>query len=1313
MNALRRLLLTGVAFGCVSLGGLAPSAYAAVMHKPLFQLAEVPAEGPLGEPVAVPGPPVRDMESLTVDSGHVWVAEGSFRGKSRVDEFDAKTGAFVAQPAHLEAPTEAEFNLPTCYGYACGDGIAIGHGPGEAAVYVAGEKQGVSVVSVLNEAGALKATWNGAATPGGSFGIFTGYGYHVGTISDVAVDNSTSQLNVGKGDVFVAVGNWIFPPATGVIDVFHPEANGEERYVGQITGPSPGEHFIRIPKIAVDEANGDLFVVVEGEKPAVDVFEPTGLGSYAFVRKLSGPPPTGAFNSYSIYAIAVDSTTGEVYVTESLPGGTLRIVQFSATGSYLGQVENVPAGTAAIAVDPESHYLYAKNAVYGPDVVIPDVMTDPASTLKRDSALLNGTVNPDNAGGANCQFDWGTTPALGKVAPCPKEVSNGENQVPVQVSLTGLEPDQTYYYRLQASDENGTNLGEPWQDQSFTTPGAILREESVTDVSSTAATLQATILPDKQSTSYYFQYGTSSEYGQDSSVPPGEAIGAGSADVEVPALRLQSLAPSTVYHYRVVLTSEVKPGELETLYGEDHTFTTQAAGGSFSLLDDRQWQMVSPASKLGALIEPVNRGFDIQASADGDAIAYDTSAPTEAEPQGYALAETVLSTRGAAGWSSQDISPAHAGPVVQPEGPGAEFRLFSSDLSRAAVIPVDDTFTRLSPEATESTSYLRTNFPAGDVEDRCASSCYQPLVSASNTPPGTVFGEEPQGGCTERACGPRFVGASRDLSHVIVASPVQLTSTPVPPGVEGVYEWSAGRLQLVSLLPASEQPAILAGSTYRGAGASGTENAGPRHAVSDDGERVIMEGGVSRATHAGQSLYMRDVGKGETTRLDAVQGGTGPSSGVDYMTASSDASRVFFLDRGHLTAQSSAGGEVDLYEYDLNASVGERLTDLTVDTNAGEAADVEQVIGASEDGGYVYFFARGALAPGARPGGHNLYVRHGGVTKLVAALSEEDQTLYNWGNSDGEAMFARVSPYGEWVAFMSRANLTGYNSRDAVSGAQDAEVYLYNAAHARLLCASCNPTGARPTGLAEWSEVAVFGKPSSVAGFIPAWPIMPTVIPAETRFRYQPRYLSDSGRLFFASSDALVAQDVNGTVDVYEYEPVGVGSCGGSSAMFVAGLDGCLGLVSSGTSPADSAFMDASETGGDVFFRTQARLDARDRDTSYDVYDAHECTTPSSCPVAAPQPPACETEASCRAAPSPQPALYGAPSSATFSGAGNVALAPSRTVESKGKPGVRRAACRKGKRRGRARCRKASGTRRGRAKRAGAGVVGARRGGGR
>ena len=78
-----------------------------------------------------------------------------------------------------------------------------------------------------------------------------------------------------------------------------------------------------------------------------------------------------------------------------------------------------------------------------------------------------------------------------------------------------------------------------------------------------------------------------------------------------------------------------------------------------------------------------------------------------------------------------------------------------------------------------------------------------------------------------------------------------------------------------------------------------------------------------------------------------------------------------------------------------------------------------------------------------------------------------------------------------------------------------------------------------------------------------------------------------------------------------------------------------------------------------MFFLTAEKLSKSDTDNSYDVYDAHECTTESTCPPAeAEAPPACTTTDACRAAPAPQPEVFGAPASATFSGPGNVGPAP-------------------------------------------------------
>jgi hypothetical protein len=113
------------------------------------------------------------------------------------------------------------------------------------------------------------------------------------------------------------------------------------------------------------------------------------------------------------------------------------------------------------------------------------------------------------------------------------------------------------------------------------------------------------------------------------------------------------------------------------------------------------------------------------------------------------------------------------------------------------------------------------------------------------------------------------------------------------------------------------------------------------------------------------------------------------------------------------------------------------------------------------------------------------------------------------------------------------------------------------------------------------------------------------------------------------------------------------------------GSGGCVGLVSSGESSEESAFLDASESGGDVFFLTTAKLVPEDFDTSYDVYDAHECSGVAPCfPVPLAAPPVCDNGDSCKAGPSPQPEVFGAPSSATFAGVGNppVASAPAAAV---------------------------------------------------
>jgi hypothetical protein len=413
-------------------------------------------------------------------------------------------------------------------------------------------------------------------------------------------------------------------------------------------------------------------------------------------------------------------------------------------------------------------------------------------------------------------------------------------------------------------------------------------------------------------------------------------------------------------------------------------------------------------------------------------------------------------------------------------------------------------------------------------------------------------------------------------------------------------------------------------------------------------------------------------------RLDVRQPGvpSGSEPATQFQIASSDDSRVFFTDEQGLTAQSSGK---DLYECQIVEEAGKLKCDLT---DLSPADGAQGVLGASEDGSYVYFVATTG----------NLYEYHDGATTFIATLSGED--YYDWAHQATRT--ARVSPDGRYVAFMSDRSLTGYDNRDASSGKPDMEVYLYDSASRRLACVSCNPTGSRPAGVevgkiqsSGGNLVGAYGPEHWLAANLP-----PGVNIVSESSLYQPRALSDSGRLFFNSNDGLVPQDVNGQEDVYEFELEGTGGCTAVSVSFSAGLGGCVGLVSSGASPAESGFMDASETGGDVFFLTSSRLTSQDYDTGLDVYDAHECSVSVPCvaqPVSAPP---CSSGDSCKAAPSPQPSVFGAPASATFAGAGNVVASPATSVvRAKSLTRAQKLAralraCRKKPRRGRAACKR-------------------------
>jgi hypothetical protein len=1169
------VLATAAAVTCTG----AP-ANAAIAHKLLGQVTEVPATGPHGEPIANHGP-LSEVGAIAVDSGDLLIADGS-----RLDSFSAASGAFESQ-------------ISSSTGLGRMAGVAVGHATGEAVTYLGGllEEPGfrAGAVDVFGESGALLARWKGAHTPSGSFG-------GPGPLS-VAVDNDTGNLSDwASGDVFVATNTNSEDREIGEVDIFKPEAGGREpaKLVGSpltgtcaSTGTCPGKElpFRHLRAIAVDQANGELFLVA-GEPTGVEIFKQGPLtGEYEFVGRVTETPS----GPLSPRAVAVDSGAvdgGDVYVTSEK--GFVDEFKLTSSGESLEYVGRLPGNEGAVAVDPTDGDLYAGGDRYGPDLIEPDVtVTEPPLDVTTTGATLRGTANPAAGGEATCEFEYGTSASYGEHAKCTKSIPEGNTPVAEESTrVTGLQPDTTYDYRLDATTlaDGATNTGEAPEDLgTFTTAGPGLEGEWAADVASTSATLAATIDPNNGLTSYRFQYGTKTAYEDET---PSEAIGSGATRVGVRGMHLDGLAPSTVYHYRLVVLSEVlaevSPGRfeprVEAFYGSDQTFTTQNTGGTFVLPDGRGWELVSPADKHGAHIEPPGEeALTTQAAAEGDAVTYNAIQPTESQPLGNVGAVQVLSTREpGGGWVSQDLATPHDAPATFFN---SEYPLFSPNLADAVIEPQFSRLLALSPSASEATPYLRAGLLAGDPGGQCAEGCYTPLVTGcppQGTPcpraveeyadvaPGTEFGGRPATDVNKSAeYAPRFAGASSDLSYVLLESWAQLTPGATGPGV---YLWSAGK-------PPSERLAHVACTNEAEDEPGVFENAT---------ERVIPPlftcHPASNGTEAFDTEVFDVAQPGEPVPLAGKLEGIGPGA------------RVFFGGGQECEAKVGGSGKVEC---------------VVVPGPGVELA------GKSRDGSYVYGYSRAVLsaAPNgdgekAVAGAENLYVTHhnGGAweeSKFITGLAAGRVT---------------VSPSGRWMTF----NSVG-------------EEYLYSVERETVACASCNPTGVRQT-----SRVSA-PRPDAYLlheGY------------------YQPRYLSDRGQVFFDTAEALVPKDVNGQTDVYEYEPEGVGSCTSATASgsvaYSAQAKGCIGLLSSGESSRESLFIDASESGGDVFIFTDDKLVPQDGEGSYSVYDAHECTAAAPCPTSTVQPPPCTTSDSCKPAPTPQPAIYGAPASATFSGAGNV-----------------------------------------------------------
>jgi hypothetical protein len=193
----------------------------------------------------------------------------------------------------------------------------------------------------------------------------------------------------------------------------------------------------------------------------------------------------------------------------------------------------------------------------------PAVVTGAATAISNSSAVLHATVNPGGEDSAY-SFQYGPTVEYGAVSGTGHVTST--KAIAVTKTLTGLTPGTVYHYRVIASNKLGGAVG---RDRSFTTTGHP-PPEAITGVASvantTTATLTGTVVSQSETTSAYFEYGTTPAYGEQS---PAQIVSAAATPSPV-TYTITGLAPGTTFHYRLVAAHAA--GGLE--YGADEAFTT-------------------------------------------------------------------------------------------------------------------------------------------------------------------------------------------------------------------------------------------------------------------------------------------------------------------------------------------------------------------------------------------------------------------------------------------------------------------------------------------------------------------------------------------------------------------------------------------------------------------------------------------------------------------------------------------------------------------------------------------------------------------
>ncbi|HEY7256484.1 MAG TPA: NHL repeat-containing protein [Solirubrobacterales bacterium] len=879
----------------------------------------------------------------------------------------------------------------------------------------------------------------------------------------------------------------------------------------------------------------------------------------------------------------------------------------------------ISATTSIVGLSSAGHRVYYLNEVVAPTATVNEV-----TGITSTEATVHGTIDPSestpqypNPPGTSFRPEFKlSTDATWTPFGGFKAVTSPGPPTAVTTGLSELIPKHMYEVRYVAKKQYAATEF-PGAPKEFTTLGDRPRIDGVwaTEVRETSAVLHARINELETPSTYCFEFGTTETYGSsEPNCEPGGEVPAGE-EVEV---KLTGLTAGATYHFRVVVTSA-----FGTTESADQTFdfspptgcpndaVRQQTGAAY-LPDCRGYELVSPPQLGGAALLPV-----------GPASPYTTKAgrfgytgllnaiPGSGEPlNGSFTGDFYVASRTTSGWKTKYVGIPGYESISQAGAPDQSFEIASNESlengNSASGILTDTEMNHFvvwdtkgaggllagSELAGSSAPYVYDN--EGNFWGRLPTNLEE-LPGEEETPPRDVT----QGG---------FYGSGRisgDFSHYIFSSR-ELAFAPGgetgPPYPGSLYDndLETGSVTVISETEAGEpietDPVGLGGSI----------EIILTPFVSEDGSRVLMttRGGLEPGVtfcpcRHFKHLYLHDSTAGKTYEVswDSL---TNENIAVRYEGVADGGRKIFFSTATEMNGEDH-DSSFDLYMWSeatnsvtlLSAGGGAGDSDLCTPEGAWtEKCNTEVVpwrethkLGGTEqlqpidssiasETGEIYFYSPEILESGhGFPDARNLYVYRNGAPQFVAKLAPSQPiTRIN------------VSKDGKHMAFITSSRVTAYNN------AGKSEMYTYDSETRTLTCASCLPDGSPPTFNVEGSEDG--------------------------------RFMTDDGRVFFATKESLVPRDANGINDVYEF------------------VNARQQLISSGSGsqegsePERRTLIGVTANGVDAFFSTYDTLVGQDEGGG--VYKFYDARTNGGFPFNKPPAP-CEAADECHG-PESQPA---------------------------------------------------------------------------